>query len=277
MSAQFGYSTSPLPIADPTQKTQTYKGCKSMSSMLATRLREGTKQSHSLAENAGFIQCFLKGAVEKTSYRQLLANFYFVYTALEDELDALQTHPVLSQLYFPELKRQSSLIQDLTYYWGPHWQDAISPSAATQGYVDRIQEVAIADPILLVAHSYTRYLGDLSGGQLLKKIARRGMNLPPDQGTAFYDFIDIPTPKAFKATYRQALDHLPLETSRIDQVIDEANLAFKLNMGLFQELEGNLIRAIGQMIFNHLTRPRRDRQSPWSPDLGESTKLQPQD
>lgn len=248
-----------------------------MSSKLATRLREGTKQSHSLAENAGFIQCFLKGAVEKKSYRQLLGNFYFIYTALEDRLDALQTHPVLSQLYFPELNRQDSLIQDLTYYWGLHWQDAISPSEATQRYVSRIQEIAIADPILLVAHSYTRYLGDLSGGQLLKKIARRGMNLPHDQGTTFYDFADIQNPKTFKNTYRQALDNLPLDNSSISQIIDEANLAFKLNMGLFQELEGSLIRAIGQMIFNHLTNAYRDRQSPWSPDLGESAKLQPQD
>ena len=248
-----------------------------MSSMLATRLREGTKQSHSLAENAGFIQCFLKGAVERKSYRQLLGNFYFVYTALEEQLEALQTHPVLSQLYFPELHRQNSLIQDLTYYWGIHWQDAISPSAATQHYVSRIQEVAIADPILLVAHAYTRYLGDLSGGQLLKKIAQRGMNLPQDQGTAFYDFTDIQNSKTFKITYRQALDDLPLDNNHINLIVDEANLAFQLNMGLFQELEGSLVRAIGQMIFNHLTNASRDKQPSWSPDLGESATFQPQD
>lgn len=248
-----------------------------MRSKLAIRLREGTKQSHSLAENAGFIQCFLKGAVEKSSYRQLLGNFYFVYAALEDQMASLQDHPLLGSLYFPELHRRDSLAQDLNYYWGNHWQDALVASEATQLYVARIQEVAIADPILLIAHAYTRYLGDLSGGQILKKIAQRGMNLPDGQGTAFYDFADIRDPKTFKANYRLALNELPIGEDTIDRIVHEANFAFKLNMGLFQELEGSLIRAIGQMIFNHLTRFSGNQKSPWSPESAETTTLQPQD
>ena len=248
-----------------------------MSGKLATRLREGTKQSHSLAENADFIQCFLKGVVEKTSYRQLLGNFYFVYTALEAQLTQHQNHPLLSQLYFPELYRQQSLASDLNYYWGPQWPTLITPSDAAQSYVNRINEVAIADPILLVAHSYTRYLGDLSGGQLLKKLAQRGMNLPLGQGTAFYEFEDIQNPKAFKVTYRQSLDDLLPDEGTISRIVDEANLAFKLNMELFKEVEGNLIQAIGQMIFSHLTRSRRNRQSQWPTALGETTALQRQD
>lgn len=241
-----------------------------MSSELATRLREGTKQSHSLAENADFVQCFLKGVVEKTSYRQLLGNFYFVYTSLEEQLESLQNHPFLGQLYFPELRRKSSLAQDLNYYWGSHWQASITPSDATLCYVDRIKEVASSDPILLIAHTYTRYLGDLSGGQILKKIAQRGMNLPKGQGTAFYDFEDIQNPKAFKTIYRQALNDLSLDESTITQIVDEANFAFKLNMDLFQELEGSLIRAIGLMIFNSLTRFHGYNRPHWSPELGET-------
>ena len=38
--------------------------------------------------------------------------------------------------------------------------------------------------------------------------------------------------------------------------IDEANDAFAMNMKLFQELEGNLVKAIGTMLFNTLTRRR---------------------
>ncbi|WP_299402982.1 heme oxygenase (biliverdin-producing) [Acaryochloris sp. IP29b_bin.148] len=246
-----------------------------MSSLLAHRLKDGTKQAHSLAENAGFIRCFLKGAVEKTSYRQLLSDFYFVYTALEEEMVAQQHHPLLSHLYFTELHRKSSLAKDLSYYWGNAWQEVITPSDAAQRYVERIHAVAIADPILLIAHSYTRYLGDLSGGQLLKKLAQRGMNLPPGHGIAFYEFEDIQNPKAFKAKYRQALNHLSLDESAITQIVDEANLAFQLNMALFQDVEGSLIQAIGQMIFNHLTRSRRNNASQWSADLTETTGLQP--
>ncbi|NEO08962.1 biliverdin-producing heme oxygenase, partial [Moorena sp. SIO3I8] len=109
---------------------------------------------------------------------------------------------------------------------------------------------------LLVAHSYTRYLGDLSGGQILKKIAQRGMNLSDGQGTAFYEFKQIPDEKGFKANYRQAMDELPIDDATADRIVEEANAAFGMNMKMFQELEGNLIKAIGIMLYNTLTRRR---------------------
>jgi heme oxygenase len=86
------------------------------------------------------------------------------------------------------------------------------------------------------------------------------MNLAEGQGTDFYEFPDIPDEKAFKANYRQALDELPIDEATADRIVDEANATFGMNMKLFQELEGNLIKAIGQMLFNTLTR-RRTRGS----------------
>ena len=61
-----------------------------MSVNLATQLREGTKKSHSMAENVGFVKCFLKGVVEKNSYRKLVGNLYFVYSAMEEEMEKLK-------------------------------------------------------------------------------------------------------------------------------------------------------------------------------------------
>ncbi len=231
-----------------------------MSSNLATKLREGTKKSHSMAENVGFVKCFLKGVVEKNSYRKLVSNLYFVYSAMEAEMDRHKQHPILSQIYFPELNRKASLEQDLHYYYGANWREQIAPSAAAEAYVQRIQDVSNTAPELLVAHSYTRYLGDLSGGQILKGIAQRGMNLTDGHGTAFYEFSSIPDEKQFKATYRQAMNDLPIDDATADRIVDEANDAFGMNMKMFQELEGNLIKAIGAMLFNSLTR-RRTRGS----------------
>ncbi|HBL13940.1 MAG TPA: heme oxygenase [Cyanobacteria bacterium UBA11162] len=227
-----------------------------MSHNLATQLREGTKKAHTMAENVGFVKCFLKGVVEKNSYRKLVANLYFVYVAIEEEMERHRQHPVLSKLYFPELNRKKSLEQDLYYYYGSNWREEVAPSAAAQGYVQRIREVSASEPELLVAQSYTRYLGDLSGGQILKKIAERAMNLSDGQGTAFYEFKDIPDEKAFKGDYRQALNELPVDEVTASRIVDEANAAFGMNMKMFQELEGNLIKAIGVMLFNTLTRRR---------------------
>jgi heme oxygenase (biliverdin-producing, ferredoxin) len=227
-----------------------------MSSNLATKLREGTKKSHTMAENVGFVKCFLKGVVEKTSYRKLVANLYFVYSAIEEEMERHRDHEILSRVYFPELNRKASLEQDLQYYFGNNWREQISPSPAAQAYIARIREVSETQPELLIAQSYTRYLGDLSGGQILKGIAQRGMNLSNGEGTAFYEFADIPDEKAFKTQYRQALDELPITDEQANQIVDEANAAFGMNMKMFNELEGNLVKAIGQMLFNTLTRRR---------------------
>ncbi|HIK37732.1 MAG: heme oxygenase (biliverdin-producing) [Geminocystis sp.] len=230
-----------------------------MSVNLATMLREGTKKSHTMAENMGFIKCFLKGVVEKNSYRKLVANLYFVYGAMEEEMEKLQNHPIVGKIYFPELNRQPSLAKDLQYYYGSNWKNEIQLSPAGQNYVNRIREIAAHSPELFVAHSYTRYLGDLSGGQILKTIAQKAMNLN-GQGTAFYEFEQISDEKAFKNKYRQALNQLPVDLATAQRIVDEANYAFKLNMDMFKELEGNLILAIGKMLFNTLT-SRRSRGS----------------
>lgn len=213
-----------------------------------------------MAENVGFIKCFLKGTVEKSSYRKLVANFYFVYSAMEEEMERHRNHPILSNVYYPQLNRKSSLEQDLSFYFGSDWRETVAPSEAGQAYVDRIRQVSNEEPELLLAHCYTRYLGDLSGGQILKKIAQQSMGLQDGQGTEFYDFQDIPDEKAFKNEYRQAMNDLPIDEATADRIVDEANDAFKLNMAMFEELEGSLIKAIGQMLFNALTR-RRTRGS----------------
>ena len=231
-----------------------------MSSNLATKLRVGTKKSHTMAENVGFVKCFLKGVVEKNSYRNLVGNLYFVYSAMEEEMERHRQHPLLSKIYFQELNRKKSLEQDLSYYYGTNWREQVSASPAAEEYVSRIREVSANSPELLIAHSYTRYLGDLSGGQILKGIAQRGMNLSEGQGTAFYEFNDIPDEKEFKTTYRQAMNDLPIDDATADKIVDEANAAFAMNMKMFQELNGNLIKAVGQMLFNSITR-RRSRGS----------------
>lgn len=226
-----------------------------MSSELATKLREGTKKSHTMAENVGFVRCFLKGVVEKTSYRKLVGNLYFVYAAMEEEMERHKQHPLVSKIYFPELNRKDSLEQDLYFYYGPQWRDQVALTSAGKAYVQRIREISNTAPELLIAHSYTRYLGDLSGGQILKGIAERAMNLT-GEGTAFYEFPTITDEKAFKNKYRQAMNNLPIDPTVCDRIVDEANDAFGMNMKMFMELEGNLIKAIGQMLFNTLTRRR---------------------
>ena len=227
-----------------------------MTANLATKLREGTKKAHTMAENVGFIKCFLKGTVEKGSYRKLTGNLYYVYSAMEEEMARHKEHPILGKMYFPELDRKQAIEEDLAFYYGADWKSQVSKSPAGEAYVERIRQVSNEEPELLVSHLYTRYMGDLSGGQILKKIAQTGMSLPEGQGTQFYEFADIPDEKAFKNNYRQTMDELPIDDATADRIVEEANSAFRMNMNMFNELEGNLIKAIGQFLFNSLTKRR---------------------
>ena len=228
-----------------------------MSVALAAQIREGTKKSHTMAENTGFVSCFLKGVVDKASYRKLVADLYFVYTAMEEEIGKLGDHPVVGPIGMEELNRRETLEQDLTYYFGANWRDQIEPSPSAVEYVERIHAIAKESPELLVGHHYTRYMGDLSGGQILKNIAQKAMNMDGDDGLRFYVFDEIDDEKAFKTNYRSAMDALPIDQATADRIVEEANHAFHLNMNMFKELEGNLVAAIGKVLFGFLTRRQR--------------------
>ncbi|MFZ4804307.1 MAG: heme oxygenase (biliverdin-producing) [Synechococcus lacustris] len=228
-----------------------------MAVALATQLREGTKKSHTMAENTGFVSCFLKGVVDKLSYRKLVADLYFVYGAMEEEISRLKEHPVLAPIAFEQLNRSQALEKDLSYYYGSDWLKLIEATPGALEYVERIHEVARTAPELLVGHHYTRYLGDLSGGQILKAIAQKAMNMAGDDGLNFYVFPEIADEKAFKTNYRATLDSLPIDQPTADRIVEEANRAFRLNMKMFQELEGNLVAAIGKVLFGFLTRRQR--------------------
>jgi len=227
-----------------------------MNSHLATRLREGTQESHTATENTAFMKCFLKGIVEREPFRKLLANLYLVYSEIEESLEHHRNHPQVGAIYFSKLNRKQNLEKDLAFYYGDNWQQEITPLRAGLVYVDRIREISNTDPVRLIAHAYTRYMGDLSGGQALKGIVRSALNLPNDRGTALYEFEQLPTveaKRAFKETYRQALDSLLVDEETILRIVAEANFAFALNRNVVDELEADVRVAIGDHVFTLLT------------------------
>ena len=196
------------------------------------KIKKDTSKSHSMAENTGFVTNFLAGVVSKESYKQLIADFYFIYTALEEQVEKFKDDPFIAPIAFDELKRVPALEKDCEFYWGENWRNTISPTDACKNYVKRVKKIS---PKFLVGHHYTRYLGDLSGGQILRNIANKSMNLD-GKGLAFYEFEGISNPKGFKERYRHALDNLPITCSDSEQIINEANYAFKLNMDVFDEI-----------------------------------------
>ncbi|XP_037670498.1 heme oxygenase 2 isoform X2 [Choloepus didactylus] len=206
---------------------------------LSELLKEGTKEAHDRAENTQFVKDFLKGNIKKELFKLATTALYFTYSALEEEMDRNKEHPAFAPLYFPtELHRKEALTKDMEYFFGENWEEQVQCSEAVQKYVERIHYVGQSEPELLVAHAYTRYMGDLSGGQVLKKVAQRALKLPSTgEGTQFYQFENVGDAQQFKQLYRARMNALDLSPEAKERVVEEANKAFEFNMQIFSELD----------------------------------------
>ncbi len=229
---------------------------------LSEALKTGTEEAHKEAESVHFVKNFIRGKIDRNLYALFVAQMFHVYRRLETELDN-HASKNFAACHFPrELNRSEALCEDIDFWQGSSDEPPISP--ATQDYLDRITTVAKERPLLLLAHAYTRYLGDLSGGKILARVAKRALHLDsgPDgltEGLAFYDFPLLRgSVKSFKDNYRQALNDLEFEDSdeAVRAIVQEANIAFLLNMRLFEELDvigsvpGASVRPIGQ-VYSH--------------------------
>ena len=218
---------------------------------LAIALKEGTKESHSAAENTKFVASFLRGVVDYEEYRKLLTNFYYVYDTMEQRIRETED-PMVLAVRSEDLERKEGIERDLEHYYGADWKEKQIPSEACNKYCARINEIAEERPHLLIAHHYTRYIGDLSGGKILKEITARVLNPPEGKGLDFYEFPSIPNAKLFKQNYRAVLDNLDTTTAQEKELIEEANYAFKLNMFMFDEIQGNATKSFLRLALSYL-------------------------
>jgi len=210
----------------------------------ATRLREATSRHHARAEHGTVVTDLVAGRLPLQAYAALASQHWFLYEALErvaeDHLDDVLAGPFVD----PRLHRLSHLQADLAHLLGPDWGERIRPLPATERYVRRIETVAARSAPAFVAHHYTRYLGDLSGGQAIAASLRRTYGLPGFTGTAFYVFADLRTPRDAKTAYRDLLDTTPFTPAQQQELIDECGVAYLCNTAVFADLATSMHDAV---------------------------------
>ncbi len=93
-------------------------------------------------------------------------------------------------------------------------------------------------PELLVAHAYVRYLGDLSGGQQLKRIVTRSLAIGPRlRRIAFYDFGDAAADGGTDTDIPgNGLAQVSADARDRDRIVAEARDAFGRHQQLFEQL-----------------------------------------
>lgn len=215
---------------------------------LATAMREGSKAEHEAAESSSYMAELLDGRLNERGYFDLLLRLRVVYEAMEVAATAHAADPLVAAVHDVDLERLATIDDDLAY-----WAERIGVEVADElAALDSPAALAYRDRLLaasseagagwggsLAAHHYTRYLGDLSGGQAIGRILSRTFGLD-GAGVAFYDFAAIPKPKPYKDAYHARLDALGLDDAAVRRVVEEVKVAFGLNQALFTELGANL-------------------------------------
>lgn len=199
------------------------------------RLRESIREVHDRAHHSSYMNALLDGRLTLSEYTRLAEQYYFVYWTLEEAAEAMTGDPVGAPFVIPELHRTSALVDDLDRLAGPGWRERIRPTPATRAYVDRMREVAFDWAGGFVAHHYTRYLGDLAGGQVVGKLLEREYGIT-GSGARFYDFGTLGSPSAFRTKYRALLDEAPWDEDERSRILDETQHAFELNIAVLTDL-----------------------------------------
>ncbi|MFO7779897.1 MAG: biliverdin-producing heme oxygenase [Nitriliruptoraceae bacterium] len=199
----------------------------------AARLRQATTPDHEQAESSSFMDGLLAGEVNLAAYHLLTRQHLELYRALEASADALRGDPVVAALHDPALERVPALLADLAWLRRERGVEVEEVLPATRRYADRIQEVAANWPGGYVAHHYTRYLGDLSGGLHLGRILAGQLA----GGTTFYRFDGVPSPKRCKDAYRATLDAAPWDAGEQQRIVAEVSQAYAHNRAVLAALE----------------------------------------
>lgn len=196
---------------------------------LSEKLPRATRELHTRAERAGIMRRLLEGRLERAGYVRLLGSLHAIYAALEG---ALAAECVQAIARMPALHRTEALARDLADF-GSDPRNA-TPAPDALHYAAHVAGLAREAPALVAAHAYVRYLGDLSGGQVLRGIVEAGLAPGPGRGVAFYAFGSAGSVDRAKASIRDALDAMPAESH--DAVVAEARDAFARHVALFEAL-----------------------------------------
>lgn len=198
----------------------------------AARLREATAPEHRDTETRSFISRLMGGELDLAAYVRYLAQYAYVYRALESRPSQPGDPELLTD---PALPRYGSMVSDLANLGAADWESSHPPLAATAAYVSHLDSLDDSDVPRYVAHHYTRYLGDLSGGQAIATLVARHYGAQPDQ-LGFYRFDLIDSPVRYKRAYREQLDALNFDDEQDAALITEAKAAYRHNGAIFEGL-----------------------------------------
>ena len=201
---------------------------------LSEHLRASSSGQHRDTETRSFITELLSGELSLADYIRYLGQYAWVYEALEQLVDRVSQVDRLD-LFDPALHRLPAIEDDLAAFGVLEWRREHPPLPATTAYISHLQSLTSADSVRCLAHHYTRYLGDLSGGQAIAALVARHYGAAPEQ-LGFFRFDAINNIVQYKRSYRERLNELSLAPADVDALVAEVDAAFTYNGAVFDAL-----------------------------------------
>ena len=205
----------------------------------SARLRRETAPDHNNAESDDVMIRLLRGELSLSLYLELLVQLQAVYRTLEDCARHTAHDLRIGAFMDPVLERVDSLAvdrQELEHRLAKSGGDVLP---ATRNFCARIETVTHEQPLLLLAHHYTRYLGDLSGGIMIGRSVDKNFGFNGGPGVTWFQFPLIDDVDAYKKAYRARLDSLVISGNEADQLVAEAHVSYALN--------GAMLRAVSAL------------------------------
>ncbi len=213
---------SPRPDPSPTR---------SASPSLSALLRERTSRLHAQAERSGVVNDILRGRADLGRYALFVRNLLPVYAEMERCLVRRRRTATIALFARPELRRTQRIVADLDALWGEDWHCELPVLPAAERYAARVSAAGRGDGATLIAHAYVRYFGDLSGGQVLKRLIGGALAIGP-AGLSMYEFPGIADPEAAKHEMRTAIDREGGIAARDELIVEEGMRAFEHSIEL---------------------------------------------
>jgi len=203
---------------------------------LVARLRVRTHALHGTAERSGILRELLHGRATRAGYTLLLRNLHAPYEAMESALRQHASAPGVRCIAGLDLRRCAALESDLRALAGEAWAQRLPLLPAAEAYAAHVSTAQARIPGGLVAHAYVRHLGDLSGGQVLKRLLGKSPGIGAE-ALAFYDFEGVGDASTLVPRYLSAIDAAGRELGgATHDVVEEAALAFQCNIELSEEV-----------------------------------------
>lgn len=178
-----------------------------------TTLKDLTWENHKRAEKCLFIKKLLKKQLTPKQYYIYLSNQAVMYWFLESYASE---HGIFDGI--EEMKRSQHMLDDLRNMEKEYGFTHPLNTKTTEQYLSYIRTISPKKERLL-AHVYVRHLGDLSGGQIIKRFV-------PVAYTKHYEFDGNPEEIKTRFKERTTLDLAP-----------EANKCFDFMVDFFHDLE----------------------------------------